>query len=302
MSPIFDVHIHPVCVEALTPGYVEWLRDFTGLTPEQARERYGAPERLLAYLDENGVDAAAILAHHNPITSGRSSSELVAKLCAASPRLLPIGTVNPHLVAPTGREVERLAREVGCRGLKLYPTYDHFYPNDRVLYPLYAAAEALGLPVQVHTGSSIFRGARLKYGDPLYLDDVAVDFPGLKLLLSHGGRPFWFQQAFTLARLHPNVYIDLAGLPPRKLLEYFPDLPRLADKFVFGSDWPGIPGHIRDNVAALRALPLSDAALEAILWRTGARLYGLEALGQGERRQPGRGSAAGGAAGRAAGQ
>ena len=69
----------------------------------------------------------------------------------------------------------------------------------------------------------MFPGARLKYGDPLYLDDVAVDFPELAICLSHGGRPFWYDRAFALARLHRNVYIDAAGLPPRKLLDYFPD-------------------------------------------------------------------------------
>lgn len=260
----------------MTPGYVEWLKEFTGLSPEEALACWGDPAGLLAHLDTNGVDAAAVLAHDDPITSGRSSSELVAEFCAASPRLLPIGTVNPHLVSPLGREVERLGRDVGCRGLKLYPTYDHYAPNDPVMYPAYAAAEGLGLPVQVHTGSSIFRGARLKYGDPLLLDDVAVDFPDLKLLLSHGGRPFWYAQAAALARLHPNVYIDVAGLPPKRLLEYFPDLPRMPEKFVFGSDWPGIPCHIRDNVAALRSLPLPDEAKEAMLWGTAARLYGVE--------------------------
>ena len=73
-----------------------------------------------------------------------------------------------------------------------------------------------------HTGTSIFPGARNKYGDPIYIDDVAVDFPKLKILLAHGGRPLWMDTAFFLMRRHPNVYLDISGIPPKTLLKYFP--------------------------------------------------------------------------------
>ena len=76
----------------------------------------------------------------------------------------------------------------------------------------------------IHTGTSVFPGARSRLGDPMDVDDVAVDFPKLTILLAHGGRPLWMEAAFFLVRRHPNVYLELSGIPPSKLLEYFPRL------------------------------------------------------------------------------
>jgi len=108
--------------------------------------------------------------------------------------------------------------EWGTCGLKLYPTYNCFYPNDNMVYPVYVAAERLQIPVMVDTGSSVFAGSRLKYGDPVYLDDMAVDFLRPSQLITYGGRPFWYDQAMALATLHPNVYVEvgcrLSACPP----------------------------------------------------------------------------------------
>ena len=183
---------------------------------------------------------------------------------------MPNSEVGPRRL---DAEIRRLAG-LGFRGVKLYPTYQHFYANEARLYPLYAACQELGLPVMVHTGSSIFPGARIKFGDPVHLDDVAVDFPELNLLLVHGGRGFWYDRAEFLAQLHPNVYLEVSGLPPKNLASYFPNLERIHRKVVFGSDWPGNPG-IRRNVEAVRALPLSAEAREAIVGGNAARILGL---------------------------
>jgi predicted TIM-barrel fold metal-dependent hydrolase len=131
------------------------------------------------------------------------------------------------------------------------------------------------LPVLVHTGSSVFKGARIKYGDPLLLDDVAIDFPDLTILMAHCGRPFWYAQAFWLAQRHANVHMEFSGLPGKKLMEYFPRLAELTHKAVYGSDWPGNPD-LRRNVEAIAALPLSDEARRAILYDNAARILGLE--------------------------
>src|SRR3954451_2677090 len=273
--PVVDFHVHTALIEDGRPGYVAHVAAKQALDFDSFVAQYAEPGRFLGYLDANAVQYAVILAALTPVTGGVARNEYVADFCAASPRLLPFASLNPYITPEPARELERLVRELGFRGLKLYPTYSYYYPNDRMLYPLYATAQTLGIPVMCHTGSSVFPGSRLKYGDPLYLDDVAVDFPDLVLFITHGGRPFWYDRAYALARLHPNVYIDVSGLPPRKLLEYFPELPRVADKIVFGSDWPGIPGTIGENVAALRELPLADAAKDAILGGTAARLLGL---------------------------
>lgn len=231
-------------------------------------------QTLEQHLDECGVDYAVVLAEESPITTGVTSNEYVAQFCRGSKRLIPFCNVNQYLHARPAQELERLVRDEGFRGIKIYPTYQQFYPNDRVLYPMYAVAQELGIPLMVHTGSSVFKGARLKYGDPLALDDVANDFPNLKIVMAHSGRGFWYDRAFFLARLHENVYMEVAGLPPQRLLEYFPELERNADKVIFGTDWPGMP-YIKRNVELIRKLPLKESTICKILGENAARVLKL---------------------------
>ncbi len=166
--------------------------------------------------------------------------------------------------------------------IKIHPPHQLLYPNDylngvKELEIIYRAAEANGIPIMVHTGTSIFPGARNKFGDPMYVDDVAVDFPNLKILLAHGGRPLWMDTAFFLVRRHRNVYLDISGIPPKTLLQYFPRLEEIAHKTLFGTDWPG-PGvpEIGRNLADFRALPLSEVGqatnpLATLRWKSGLR-------------------------------
>jgi predicted TIM-barrel fold metal-dependent hydrolase len=128
--------------------------------------------------------------------------------------------------------------------------------------------------VMIHTGTSIFPAARNKYGDPIFIDDVAVDFPKLKILMAHGGRPIWMQTAFFLLRRHKNVHLDISGIPPKILLKYFPRLEEIAHKTLFGTDWPspGIPD-IKQNLDQFQALALPDAVKEQILSKTALEMW-----------------------------
>lgn len=273
---IVDFHVHPARFNWTTEGFERYVgQAWTPQDLARIRQECADGAGFSAYLERAGVDYAVILAELSPATTGEVDNQTVLELCRDQPRLIPFGTINPHLTARPGEEVASLVA-AGMRGLKLYPTYNYFYPNDPALYPLYAQAEALHIPVMFHTGSSVFPGSRLKYGDPLLLDDVAVDFPRLTIVLSHAGRPFWHPQAEFLARLHPNVYLDIAGLPPQNLLRYLPNTYRLADKIVFGSDWPGI-SDIAANIARIRQLPLEPEAVTAILGGNAARLLKLPA-------------------------
>ncbi len=277
---IIDFHIHIGRSEMWQPWVFEWavnnLNDADrAWGPQKMLDTIAAShETLEKHLDECGVDYAVVLAEQSPITTGITSNEYVAEFCRGSQRLIPFCNINPYLTNQPARELERLVTQEGFRGLKLYPTYQHFYPNEAMLYPLYAVAQALQIPVMFHTGSSVFRGAKLRYGDPLALDEVAVDFPALTIVMAHSGRGFWYERAFFLARLHEKVYMEIAGLPPTRLLEYFPEFERNADKILFGSDWPGMP-YIKRNIEMIRALPLQERTKEKILGENAARLLGI---------------------------
>jgi predicted TIM-barrel fold metal-dependent hydrolase len=272
--PVIDFHLHPLKYETYQPGAKGYLESVIGEDIEGYIKRMATPEAVVEMLEESGVDYAVVLAELSPITTGMISNETIAEFCQVSERLIPFANINPYLVTSPPEELERCMKGLGFRGLKLYPTYQHFYPNESAIYPLYAKAEELGIPVMIHTGSSAFRGSRLKYGDPLFIDDLAVDFPDLVLIQVHSGRGFWYDRAFFLARLHENVYMEIAGLPPQKLLTYFPDLERNSAKVLFGSDWPGVKS-IKANIEALRALPISEEAKRKILGENAARILGV---------------------------
>jgi len=283
---LIDFHIHVSRPEHEHPWVLEFIqRQYQGDLWNEV-EHILTPAGLRPFLQAHGIDWAVALAEVNPVTAGVTSNDFVADLCAQSNalpdppsgprgRLLPFASLNPFIVNDLGAELERLVKEFGFRGFKVYPVYQHHYVNDTRMYPLYAKAQELGVPMLVHTGSSVFKGARIKYGDPLHLDDVAIDFPKLTILMAHSGRPFWYEQAFWMARRHDNVYLEISGLPAKNLLEYFPRLEQLAHKVVYGSDWPGNP-YLQRNVDAIRALPLKDETKEKILWRNAAGILGVE--------------------------
>jgi len=269
--PVIDFHVHVMDPENLQPWTREYLVQSSGEDMEYLSRLMTSPELLVDMLRENGVDYAVVLTEISPITTGVISNEAIAEFCRGQAVLVPFANINPFMVANPAQELERYVLEMGFKGLKLYPTYQGFYANDSMVYPLYAKAEELKIPVMIHTGSSIFTGARLKYGDPLWIDDVAVDFPELTLIQAHSGRGFWYERAFFLARLHSNVHLEIAGLPPHKLPEYFPELEKNADKIIFGSDWPGLRS-IKRNIEAIRSLSLAEDTKAKILGGNAARL------------------------------
>ncbi|MBI5966468.1 MAG: amidohydrolase [Deltaproteobacteria bacterium] len=272
--PVVDFHVHIGNSEEMKPWVVSYFENYGKESgAEEVADKNGRidPCALVDLLKRNGVDYAVILAELSPITTGMVSNEQVAEFCKGRKELIPFANLNPYLSARLAEELERCVQGLAMKGVKLYPTYQQFYPNDRILYPLYAKAQELKIPVMVHTGSSLFRGSRMKYGDPVLLDDVAVDFPELTLIQVHSGRGFWYSSAFFLAQLHNHVYMEIAGLPPQNLLKYFPELEKNADKILFGSDWPGVPG-IGNNIAAIRALPIRGETKRKILGENAAKI------------------------------
>jgi uncharacterized protein len=175
------------------------------------------------------------------------SNEEIAEAAAAHPDvLIPFGSIDPHRGVAGIRAARRLVTEHGVRGFKFHPSFQNFQPNDRRHYPLYAELETLGVPALFHTGQTGIgsglpggRGIKLRYSDPMLLDDVAADFPGLTIIMAHPSVP-WQDAAISVATHKANVYIDLSGWSPK----YFPpQLVKAANgllkrKVLFGSDYP----------------------------------------------------------------
>jgi uncharacterized protein len=179
----------------------------------------------------------------------RVPNEEVAAVAAANPDvLIPFASVDPARGRAGVEEAQRLIADHGVRGFKFHPNIQGFFPNDRMAYPLYEVIAEAGLPALFHTGHSGIGsglpgggGIRLKYSQPIHIDDVAVDFPELTIVLAHPSFP-WTDEAISMAMHKPQVFIDLSGWSPR----YFP--PQLVQyantvlkrQVLFGSDYPMI--------------------------------------------------------------
>ncbi len=267
---VVDIHTHHAGPESWKPWVMDWWRR---MNPEDMWlvENY-TPENLLRYMDEAQVDYAVVLAERAPHVTGDTTTEEVVEFCKASERLLPFASINPHLCAHPYREMLKFLK-LGVRGLKLHPVHMRFELTDRRLYPVYYICENEGLPVMVHAGTSIFPGSADRYGDPKYVNEVAEDFPDLILIMCHGGRGFWYQDAQFIVRHRKNVYIDISGLPVKKLLDYFPRMEALKEKFLFGTDWPGVS--MKRAKAEVMELPISHEAKRLILGENARRILGL---------------------------
>jgi predicted TIM-barrel fold metal-dependent hydrolase len=178
-------------------------------------------------------------------------------------------------------DVRRLLEVYRLGAIKLHPPHMEMAANAYrtdcpSLADVYRAAGEAKRPVLIHTGTSVFPGARNVYADPMPCDDVAVDFPETRIVLCHAGRPLWYQTAFFLVRRHPNVWMDVSSIPPKKLLEVLPRISEVADRVLWGTDWPskGVVS-MRQNAEDFLALPLPEAVQRKILFDNAATLFPL---------------------------
>ncbi|HUK21686.1 MAG TPA: amidohydrolase family protein [Gemmatimonadales bacterium] len=270
---ITDVHIHVQPWRELKPPVLETMRRGKEDQFELLRHVMDDPRALLEIMDGAGVWRVGLVNYPCPDVLGftDATNAFSARYSQANPeRLLPYGGVHPRFTRDPAGDVDRLV-DLGIRVLKIHPPHQLFPANAytqglEALGAIYRRCEERGLPVMIHTGTSIFPGARSKYGNPMELDDVAVDFPDLAILMAHGGRPLYMDEAMFILRRHPQVRLDISGIPPAKLLEYFPRLAELVDRVLWGTDWPS-PGvkDLRRNIDQFLALPLGDADRRAIL-------------------------------------
>jgi len=218
------------------------------------------------------------------------ANEEIAEAGAEHPDvLIPFASIDPAKGRLGARQARRLVRDHGIRGFKFHPNVQAFYPNDRAAYPLYEAIEELRVPAVFHTGQTGIGagvpgggGIRLKYSNPMYVDDVAADFPHLPIILAHPSFP-WQDEALAVATHKPQVYIDLSGWSPKyfpaQLVQYANTL--LKDKVLFGSDYPLLTP---DRwLADFAQLPIKPEVRAKILKDNAVRLLGL---GRGDEASP----------------
>ncbi|PPK71397.1 amidohydrolase family protein [Actinokineospora auranticolor] len=216
----------------------------------------------------------------------RLSNEEIAEDCAEHPDvLIPFASIDPWRGKAGVREARRLATEHGVRGFKFHPSLQGFAPNDRMAYPLYEAIEELGVSALFHTGQTGIGagvpgggGIRLRYSNPMLVDDVTVDFPELRVILAHPSFP-WQDEALAVATHKPHVHIDLSGWSPKyfppQLVRYTNTL--LKDKVLFGSDYPVLTP---DRwLADFAKLDIDPQVRPRVLKDNAARLLGLTTEG-----------------------
>ena len=209
-------------------------------------------------------------------------NEEVAQFAAEnSDFMIAFASVNPMRGKDAVDEARRLIKAGGVRGFKLHPPLQQFHANDKAAYPFYEVVAEAKLPVIFHTGHSGIGtnmpgggGVRLKYGNPMDMDDVAVDFPDMPIILAHPSFP-WQDEAISVCLHKPQVYIDLSGWSPKYfspvLIQYANTL--LKKKMLFGSDYPLITP---DRwMADFSAINIKDEVRPLILKENAARLFGL---------------------------
>jgi uncharacterized protein len=276
-----DFHVHPVLVREMVARHPELAR--------AARETFFIGnafqplETLLLELDVAGLDRAVILPIDARTTRGTTvySNEQVAELCGLSDRLIGFASVDPCR-ASAADDLEDAVTRLGLRGLKLAPAMQHVFPDAAAMDPIYARAEALGIPILFHAGMSWEPESRLAFGQPLRFERVAADYPRLRIVLAHLAWP-WVTEAVALALKYPNVFLDTSALyfdNPAEFLRFAltAQVPltvferSLRRQLVFGSNYPRV--EIKNMARAVRGLGLSEECLDLVFTRNAEALLG----------------------------
>ncbi|MGC5566246.1 amidohydrolase family protein [Streptomyces sp. FR-108] len=279
-----DVHTHAEVSSKGTSSLADDLHAASSAYFKVEGERKPTLEETAAYYRERRMAAVIFTVDAESATGTEPvPNEEVAEAAAANPDvLIPFASVDPFRGKAGVARARRLVEEYGVKGFKFHPSIQGFFPNDRsAAYELYEVIEEAGAIALFHTGQTGIGagvpgggGIRLKYSNPLHVDDVAADFPHLKIILAHPSFP-WQDEALAVATHKPGVHIDLSGWSPKyfppQLVQYANTL--LKDKVLFGSDYPVLTP---DRwLADFAKLPVKEEVRPKILKENAARLLGL---------------------------
>lgn len=279
MTRVFDCHVHLPTKEFLVDCGGEMVEH--GLAYFGTKDPIRSIERMVDEFKAAGVEKALLLGWDAETATKRKGipNDEIARLQSRYNDLfIGVASVDPHKSTAVA-ELDRAARKLQLRGLKLHPQIQAFYPNDPKFRPLWKKVEELRLPVVVHTGTSGLGagspggdGIHLDYSRPIHLDAVAADFPGIQFLCAHAGWP-WHEELLAMSLHKSNVHIDISGwLPkylPESVLRYANS--RLQDKFVFGSDYPFFD--LARCLQSMKEVAWKEGVLEKLLWTNAARIF-----------------------------
>ena len=246
VSGFVDVHVHPPTKE--------FVVEAGGVYLEAAAKKFGHSiglktfDQMLEEFSASGVERLVLFAWDAESTNHRPrvSNEFISRIVERYPdQIVGFASVDPHK-RTAARDLEFAIRELKLSGLKLHPQVQAFEPNNRAFYPLYSKCVEYGVPITFHTGSTYWGaglhgggGVKLRFSNPMLLDDVAADFPDLKIIMAHPGWP-WQDEQLAVAMHKENTYIDLSGWSPKYfsplLVTYMSKL--IPHKFLFGTDYP----------------------------------------------------------------
>ncbi len=277
-----DFHTHVEIDSAGHCAYDDELAQATGQYFKLGADYFARVDDLADHYRRHNAAAVVFTIDAHTVSGHQPNSveELIAGTVRHNDVLIPFGSVDPWDTDAV-RRVEELTGDYGVRGFKFHPSLQGFEPNDRRFYPIYEAIAAAGVPALFHTGQTGLgsalpggHGIKLRYSDPMLLDDVAADFPDLTVVMAHPAVP-WVDAQIAIASHKANVFIDLSGWSPK----YFPPqlvsaLPRqLRTKALFGTDHPYIT--LERWRRDFDALDLDPAVVALILKDNARRVLGL---------------------------
>lgn len=265
MHEIINAHSHLIDLEGMIQKYgnVSLPAGISVLEDLDATLNMLHPEVLIAQMDEAGISQSVLYAVEAPFVY--ASNEYVSKLCDRYPdRFIGFASVDPK-AKDAPENLAHAVKNLGLKGLKLHPPLQHFFPDSEVIFPLYEKAAELNIPIVFHVGTTPFGWmCRLTNANPILIDEVAVRFPTLRIMLAHLGT-LWNNEAFMVVEKNPNVFIDTAA--------YLYEIPKILTpdivtrigprKIIFGTDYPmpyaDRPHRIKDFVEAIRSIGFPDA-------------------------------------------
>jgi predicted TIM-barrel fold metal-dependent hydrolase len=266
---IIDFHVHAGNFALLRDDIQELITRRPMESSVDVTDVFSNPNSLEKYLHNNEVYQAVILAECGPGTNYTIDSQMIANFSQDQEGFIPFGSINPNHHDPNAEFWKSL--RLGIKGFKFYPA-DHGFNalRDDMQY-IYGLCETLGLPVLFHTGLTAQKDTEQQFIRPIEFKPLAEKYPDLILILAHGGKPHWYDEASELVETFPNVYIDTALIDPLSLKEVFPNLESIYPKILFGSDWP-VAGSYSALLEKYQQANLPQSILSAIFHENAERV------------------------------